>query len=688
VVAERAVLGALLLEPACVDTVVEILPSAGAFYQEAHALIYSAILALRGRGEAIDAIAVGSELEARAVLARAGGRSELAHLVDGAVSAATVETHARTIARLAALREIRAVGLQVSQRACDPCADPMVLVDAAAENLASIAHHELGDGWGPFVSLDHARELPELPLDALSPWLRDMVAALAHAYQTPPELPGMYALALVSGAIAGKYVVVVRRGWRMPPVLYVLVALPPSERKSPVIYALAEPLRRWEREQAQAIAAQRKEALVRVDQARARVETALRMLTRPSNGADLDELASAHGAAVRALTEAEAAVPPEPRLIVEYATPEALAERMVDNGDRQIIVSDEGAGVLAMTGRYARFGGADLDLLLRGYDGLPYTPARITRTARPMTAATLAIALGAQPAAIADMLQRAPEIRERGLLARFLALVPRPRVGSRRVRAEPVPRSSLTEYERCMRALLDVPDEYVDGRLAPRELHLSGAADDTIAAFEERLEPELGRGGRYERIAPWAGKLAGTAARIAAGLHVADYADRTMPAEIPTATVERALRLAQACLPHTEALEDRLTAPPELDGARRIAEWLRKNGRAMVSDREILRATRGTAVLATANQRDAALRLLEGHGYIRRTSLTTPGPGRRTARWQVRPDWIASQTPHGRPDGQNGRNASASSEDVDSVHIVHGDDGSFGERTPAEAIDL
>src|SRR5262249_35838832 len=159
----------------------------------------------------------------------------------------------------------------------------------------------------------------------------------------------------------------VRRGWRMPLALYVLVALPPSERKTPVIHTLAAPLRAWERERAEAIAAKRHEALVRVDQARARMDAALRALTRPAKDANEETLATARAEAARELAEAESAVPAEPRLLVEYATPEALAERMAENGDRQIILSDEGAGVLAMTGRYARWGGADLDLLLRGY---------------------------------------------------------------------------------------------------------------------------------------------------------------------------------------------------------------------------------------------------------------------------------------------------------------------------------
>jgi hypothetical protein len=356
--------------------------------------------------------------------------------------------------------------------------------------------------WEPLVPLDHARDLPPLPLDVLPAWLRDMVAATATAYQVPAEYPAVYALALVSAALAGKYVVEVRPGWRMPPTLYVLAALPPSERKTPVIRDLAEPVRDWERAHAESIAEARRDALARVKQLRAREEAALRRVARPTKGTTPEAAAAEHTEAARALDDGLAAVPPKARMVVEYATSEALAERMAAWGDRQVILSDEGAGVLAMTGRYARWGGADLDLLLRAYDGQPYTPARITRQVRPMHAATLAIALGAQPAAIVELLRHAPEIRERGLLARFLALVPLSRVGRRAVRAAPVAQGVAAEYARRLRSLLDVADEHDEhGRLRPRVVHLSRAADDVIAALERALEPDLGPGGRYERIA-------------------------------------------------------------------------------------------------------------------------------------------------------------------------------------------
>lgn len=501
--------------------------------------------------------------------------------------------------------------------------------------------------WGPLVPLDHAAALPAFPAHVLPGWLRAMVNSLAAALQVPLELPAMFALALVSGVIAGKYRVIVRPSWVMPPVLYVLTMLPPSERKSPVIQELSAPLRDWEREQNQVIAEARREALVRVDQARVRTEAALKAITNPKKGdGDDTQRAERHRAAARELADAEAAVPPEARLLVEFATEEALAERMADRDGRQIILSDEGGGVFRMATRYSRGGGADLDVLLKGSDGAPYTPARLTRRARPIEAATLTIALAAQPAAVLEALRATPEIRDRGLFARFLALMPPPRVGYRLTRPPPVSEPVAEAYRATMTALLNVPDIFDDaGRLAPRPLRFSKGADDVLEAFENELEPGMRRGGRFERIGAAIGKLAGTTARVAANLHVARYAGGPIPEAIAAETVTNAVTIAKAIIPHLEAFEDALAAPPELEGARRIAEWLRRNGRPNVTEREILRGTRGAAVLATAEQRDGALRLLERHGYVRRPASDGPAqPGRPSRTWDVRPGWLTSAT--------------------------------------------
>ena len=75
IAAEQSVLGAMLLSKDAIADVVEVLRE-GDFYRPAHAVVYSAILDLYGRGEPADAVTVAADL-ARTGETRPGGRRPL-----------------------------------------------------------------------------------------------------------------------------------------------------------------------------------------------------------------------------------------------------------------------------------------------------------------------------------------------------------------------------------------------------------------------------------------------------------------------------------------------------------------------------------------------------------------------------------------------------------------------------------
>src|SRR5688572_18124919 len=80
--AERAVLGAMLLNPDAVGAAIEILrDNAGeAFYLEAHQHIYDAVLSLFGRNEPIDSTTLIERLSREGTLEAAGGALYIAEL--------------------------------------------------------------------------------------------------------------------------------------------------------------------------------------------------------------------------------------------------------------------------------------------------------------------------------------------------------------------------------------------------------------------------------------------------------------------------------------------------------------------------------------------------------------------------------------------------------------------------------
>lgn len=95
-------------------------------------------------------------------------------------------------------------------------------------------------GWSvPVPLVDTAnRAAPAFPLSALLSWTRAKVEAVAHDTQTPPDL------ACLSTAAGGRVSVLVRPeiGWREPVNLYMVAALAPGSRKSPVFSNLTAPI--------------------------------------------------------------------------------------------------------------------------------------------------------------------------------------------------------------------------------------------------------------------------------------------------------------------------------------------------------------------------------------------------------------------------------------------------------------
>ena len=102
--AERAVLGAVLLEPAALDPALEILNPED-FHREAHRRVFEAMVALSRRAEAIDAVTVCAEMDRQATLERAGGSAYVASLIDGLPRATNAAVYARIVHDRSLLRQ-------------------------------------------------------------------------------------------------------------------------------------------------------------------------------------------------------------------------------------------------------------------------------------------------------------------------------------------------------------------------------------------------------------------------------------------------------------------------------------------------------------------------------------------------------------------------------------------------------
>jgi hypothetical protein len=611
--AEEAVLGAVLTAGRLLAEVAAVLEEAD-FYRPAHRTIWRAMLRLTDRGEPTDPVTVLGELDDSGELADVGGGPFLHTLVEAVPTVAYAGRYAQLVAETARRRRVIDLGIRLA----NSDAHPAVLAEVAATlaDTSTAAHG--GQGQEPPMPLGTTGVVPAFPVEALPGWLGNYVAAVATATQTPPDLAGMLALAVLATVAAGAVEVEPRPGWREPLCLFVAVGMDAGARKSSVFTALTQPVADFERDQAAAALPSITETLTLrriAEQAAASAETAASKAP-----ADQQEERQAEAIA-RAAEAANLVVPPIPRWLVDDATPEALAGLLATYG-RIALLSPEGDVFDHMAGRYNQQVGPNLGVYLKGHAG---DLLKVDRRGRPpeyVERPCLTIGLTVQPEVLQGLAGR-PGFRGRGLLARFLYSLPTSLVGRRQPGAPPVPQAAADRYAMEVQALaasliVSVSDD-------PTVLTLDPKAGELLLAFERDLEPRLAAGsGDLAHLAGWAAKLAGATCRVAALLHLASHLRDGWAQPIGAETFAGALRLADYLIEHACAVFDLMGADSRVDDARWLLDWIARTNQAQFSRRDAHQAARGRFRKAT--DLEPALALLEEHGYLRRVDADPPGP--------------------------------------------------------------
>ena len=218
-------------------------------------------------------------------------------------------------------------------------ADPAVLAHLVGELADSTTAAHGGHRWEPPVPFGSGGEVPAFPVEVLPGWLGEYVAGVATATQTPPDLAGMLALAVLATVAAGSVEVEPRPGWREPLCLFVAVGMDAGARKSAVFTALTRPVADFERDQAvAALPGITETATLRriADQAAATAEAA-------AGKAPASQQEEARAEAIARAAEASGlVVPPLPRWLVDDATPEALAGLLATYGRIALLSAPRG----------------------------------------------------------------------------------------------------------------------------------------------------------------------------------------------------------------------------------------------------------------------------------------------------------------------------------------------------------
>lgn len=139
--AEQAVLGAMLIDKEAIAKATEVL-SADDFYREAHRVIFSAMLELYNKNEAVDMVTVTEILKCDNKLEDIGGIAYITSLANVVLTAANVKYHAEIVAEKSVLRQLVRVSTEIAAMGYEANEDVGTLLDTAESRILEISNRK------------------------------------------------------------------------------------------------------------------------------------------------------------------------------------------------------------------------------------------------------------------------------------------------------------------------------------------------------------------------------------------------------------------------------------------------------------------------------------------------------------------------------------------------------------------
>ncbi len=473
-----------------------------------------------------------------------------------------------------------------------------------------------------------AEEWPEpLPLTDIQPEmmradllpgdLGNYIGALAEWSETPPELPTLTVMGVLSTAVAGKMTVSPEPGYSEPSSLYLCPAMESGNRKSAVVTGATDPLMNWEQRQ-------RETEAPLIERMSSRRKTQVAVIERMRKTVKPDDHVTPE-----TIADLEAKLPKVPaatQLFTSDTTSERLEMMLAEQDGRAAIISDEGGLFDVLAGRYNA--ALNLDVYLKGHAGTSVRVQRVGRDTVIVDDPALTIMVSPQPGCLAELRDKAP-LRHRGLLARFLYALPPSPIGNRKLQPAPMPSDIVLAYGNIVKSLLDWKP--------PKRVTLS-LTEEAYAAwkeFQRYIEDEMRDGGCLSHLHDWGSKLPGAALRVAGILHAATTDDLSvLSAEIGLPTMQVAVEFCTTLISHNVAVFGLISEDPDTTSAKRLWRWLKSQGKTEVSKRDCFRAHQ-PHVFDRVEMMEAPLSILESHHLIR--VVRHPTKGRPTGMIEIHP---------------------------------------------------
>jgi replicative DNA helicase len=156
--AERAILGAVLLDNSFVNQAIELLRPDD-FYVRAHQHVFRAMISLSERGSEINPILLGEELRREGVVEQVGGVAFISELTYGLPHFTNVVAYAKVVKDKSVLRQLVKVANKVTSEALEEEDEAEVILDHAEQMIFALADERTRQGFSHIKPVaDHLLE--------------------------------------------------------------------------------------------------------------------------------------------------------------------------------------------------------------------------------------------------------------------------------------------------------------------------------------------------------------------------------------------------------------------------------------------------------------------------------------------------------------------------------------------------
>ncbi|MCD6231584.1 replicative DNA helicase [Candidatus Aerophobetes bacterium] len=148
--AERAVLGAMLLDKEVIPKVLEIIREGNCFYSKIHRLIYEEIVNLFNKNKPVDLVTLREEFRKKKKLKEVGGSVYLTELVDSVPTTINATYYAQIVREKQILRELLKSSEYINSLVYEDSEDLGVILDKAQSSIFNITQQRIKT---PFVHI-------------------------------------------------------------------------------------------------------------------------------------------------------------------------------------------------------------------------------------------------------------------------------------------------------------------------------------------------------------------------------------------------------------------------------------------------------------------------------------------------------------------------------------------------------